>query len=120
MYKIRTIRYSPNSVSIQVYQIINRKRIIIRHFVTARNEQEKVALIKLAQDFISKASKQLGLFENGQSGNILLLNQTEFIGVYYNFFYELLSKLLIQIGFDKVKNNLLLDLVISRPSKSQF
>jgi transposase len=114
MYKIRTIRYSPNSVSIQVYQIINRKRIIIRHIGTARNEQEKVDLIKLAQDFISKASKQLGLFENGQSGNILLLNQTEFIGVYYNFFYELLSKLLIQIGFDKVKNNLLLDLVIIR------
>jgi transposase len=114
MYKIRTIRYSPNSVSIQVYQIINRKRIIIRHIGTARNEHEKVDLIKLAQDFISKASKQLGLFENGQSGNILLLNQTEFIGVYYNFFYELISKLLIQIGFDKMKNNLLLDLVIIR------
>ena len=114
MYKIRTIRYSPNSVSIQVYQIINRKRIIIRHIGTARNEQEKADLIKLAQDFISKASKQLGLFENGQSGNTLLLNQTEFIGVYYNFFHELISKLLIQIGFDKVKNNLLLDLVIIR------
>jgi transposase len=114
MYKIRTIRYSSISVSVQVYQIINRKRVIIRHIGTARNEQEKANLITLAQDFISKASKQLGLFENGQSGNILLLNQTEFIGVYYNFFYELISKLFIQIGFDKVMNNLLLDLVIMR------
>lgn len=43
-----------------------------------------------------------------------MLNQTEFIGVYYNFFYEIISKLFIQIGFDKLKNNLLLDLVIMR------
>jgi transposase len=114
MYKIRTIRYSPNSVSVQVYQIINRKRVIIRHIGTARNEQEKSNLITVAEDFISKASKQLGLFENNQSGNVLLLNQTEFIGVYYNFFHELISKLFIQIGLDKVKNNLLLDLVIMR------
>ena len=102
MYKIRTIRYSPNSVSVQVYQIINRKRVIIRHIGTARNEQEKSNLITVAEDFISKASKQLGLFENNQSGNVLLLNQTEFIGVYYNFFYELISKLFIQIGLDRV------------------
>lgn len=114
MYKIRTIRYSPHSISIQVYQIINRKRVIIRHIGSARNEQEKGDLILLAQDFISKASKQLALFENGQSENILLLNQTEFIGVYYNFFHELISKLFIQIGFDKLKNNLLLDLVVMR------
>ena len=114
MYKIRQIKYSASSVSIQVYRIENRKRIIIRHIGTARNEEEKTALLILANEFIEKISKQLNLYENNQSTNILNLAQTEFLGVYYTFLYELLSKLLIVIGLDKVKNTLLLDLVIMR------
>ena len=114
MYKIREISYTPNSVSIQVYQIINRKRVIVRHIGTAHNEGDKSDLLILAQDFIVKASKQLRLFENDHTGNILQLNQTEFIGVYFSFFHDLVSKLFIQIGFDKVKKILLLDLVILR------
>ena len=114
MYKIREIKYSTNSISIQVYQIINRKRVVLRHIGTAHNEQEKVDLLVLANDFIEKASKQLNLFKNNQSNNILHLNQIEFIGVYYSFLYELISKLIIQIGFDKVNKTLLIDLVIMR------
>jgi len=114
MYKIRQIKYTSSSVSIQVYKIENRKRAIVRHIGTARTQQEQSDLLVLAHDFIEKASKQLYLFENTQSNNILYLNQTEFIGVHYIFLYELISKLIITIGLDKVKNNLLLDLVILR------
>lgn len=114
MYKIRQIKYSATSVSIQVYKIENRKRVIVRHIGTGRNEQEKKDLLVLAHDFIDKISKQLHLFENEQSGNILYLNQTSFIGVRYSFFYELISKLIIIIGFDKIKKHLLLDLVVIR------
>src|SRR5690349_6913955 len=114
-YKIRQIRYASNSVSIQVYKIENRKRIIVRHIGTSRNEQEKADLLALANDFIHKASKQLLLFnDNNQSNNIFYINQTEFIGVHYAFLYELISKFIITIGFDKLKNSLLLDLVILR------
>jgi hypothetical protein len=59
MYKIRAISYSSSSISIQVYKIVNRKRVIIRHIGTARNDQEKTYLLSLADDFINKASKQL-------------------------------------------------------------
>ncbi len=114
MYKIRQIKYAPTSVSIQVYKIVNRKRVIVRHIGTAHNEQEQSDLLFLAKDFIEKMSQQLTLFEANQSTNILYLNQTEFIGVHYTFLYELISKLIITIEFDKVKNNLLLDLVILR------
>lgn len=114
MYKIRKIKYSSSSVSIQVYKIENRKRVIVRHIGTARNEQEQSDLLTLAHDFIEKISAQLYLFEDQQSGNILYVNQTQFIGVYFTFLYELVSKLIIKIGFDKIKNNLLLDLVILR------
>ncbi len=114
MYKIRQIKYAKNSTSVQVYKIENRKRIIIRHIGTAHNEEENKNLLALANDFIKKASKQLGLFNNDSANTILNLNQTEFIGIRYNFLYELISKIVITIGFDKIKNQLLIDLVILR------
>lgn len=114
MYKIRQIKYSESSVSIQVYKIENRKRVIVRHIGTARNEQEKSDLLVLANDFIEKISKQLFLFEDQQAGNVFYIRQTEFIGVYYTFLYDVLSKIILAIGFDKLNNTLLLDLVIMR------
>ena len=114
MYKISQIKYSANSVSIQVYKIENRKRVVVRHIGTARNEQEQSGLLALANDFIEKISKQLFLYGREQSGNLLYINQTQFIGVYYTFLYDVIAKLIITIGFDKVKNNLLLDFVIVR------
>lgn len=59
MYKIRSIKYSEGSISIQVYIIENRKRKIIKHIGTARNEDEKEKLILIAQDYIKNISKQL-------------------------------------------------------------
>ena len=47
MYKIRVISYSQNTVSVQVYTIENRKRKIIRHVSTAKNEVEKEKLIPI-------------------------------------------------------------------------
>lgn len=115
MYKIRQIKYSANSVSVQVYKIENRKRVVVRHIGTALNELEKANLLIVANDFISKLSKQLFLFESkSQSDSIFYFNQTEFIGVYYTFLYDLIYKLILLIGFDKLKNNLLLDLVVIR------
>ena len=114
MYKIRQIKYSKDSVSIQVYKIENRKRKIVRHIGTARNEQEKSDLLLLAHDFIKKISKQIILFERKGADKTLHLDKTEFIGIYYNFFYELMYKLIITIGFDKLKHQLLLDLVVMR------
>lgn len=114
MYKIRQIVYAFNSISIQVYKIVNRKRVIVKHIGTAHSEEEKAHLVSLANDFIEKVSKQLLLFENNSSDSIIYANQTEFIGVHYNFLYEFISRLIIAIGFDKIKSSLLLDLVIVR------
>lgn len=114
MYKIRQIKYSEGSVSIQVYKIENRKRVIVRHIGTARNQQQKSDLLALANDFIEKISKQLFLFEDQQAGNVFYIKQTEFIGVYYTFLYDVISKIILAIGFDKLNDNLLLDFVIMR------
>jgi transposase len=88
--------------------------VIVRHIGTSRNDQEKADLIVLANDFIENISKQLFLFNYEQSGNILYVNQTELIGVYYSFLFSVVSKLIITIGFDRLNNNFLLDLVVIR------
>ena len=46
--------------------------------------------------------------------NVLLVDRSEFSGVYYNFFYEVVPALIISIGLNKIKKQLLLDLVIIR------
>lgn len=114
MLRIRQIRYSKGSTSVQVYKIENRKRIIVRHIGTARTEQELQDLIILANDFIEKIGKQLFLFNNEASNNIINIKQTEFLGVYYTFVQELVHKLLISVGFDKLLSPFLLDLIIMR------
>ena len=98
----------------QVYKIENRKRVIIRHIGTARTPAELADLLTLANDFIKTITRQLFLFNEVYADNIINIRQTDFIGVYYLFFHELISKLILQIGFDKLKNSFLLDLVIMR------
>lgn len=114
MYKIRQISYSKGSTSVQVYKIENRKRVIIRHIGTAHNEEELNNLMILAKDFIETLSKQLSFFDEKESDKTLYIDQVELIGVHYGFFYELISKLILTLGLDKIKNNYLLDLVIMR------
>jgi len=114
MYKIRQIQYTANSVSIQVYKIENRKRIIVKHIGTARNEKEKSDLLQIAKQYIQQLSKQISLFEENTTARLLNLNQAEFIGIYYTFLYEVLGKLMKTIGFDALNNQLLVDLAIIR------
>ncbi len=114
MYKIRQIHYTAGSVSIQVYKIENRKRVIVKHIGTARNAKEKTDLLRIADQYIRKLTKQISLFEENTATDLINLNQTEFIGVYYTFLYELLRKLFKKVGFDMLNNQLLVDLAIVR------
>ncbi len=114
MYKIRQIKYTSNSVSIQVYKIENRKRVIVKHIGTARNEKEKTDLLKIAKHYIQQLSKQVRMFEENAPAHLVNIHQLEFIGVYYNFLYEVLSKLVKTIGFGSLNNQLLVDLAIIR------
>jgi len=114
MLKIRQIKYSKGSCSVQVYKIKNRKRIIVRHIGTARTAEDLSRLLSLATDFIDKSSKQLRMFEDRYSNIGLALSDLEFIGVYYSFFYDTMHKILLDIGFDKLQQAFLLDLAVIR------
>lgn len=70
----------------QVYKIESRKRIIVRHIGTSRTAGELTNLITLANDFIETKTKQLFLFNDEESDQIINIKQTFFIGIYYSFF----------------------------------
>ncbi len=57
---------------------------------------------------------RLSLFEETKFNNLLYLDKSEFLGVYYTFFYEIVWGLMNKMGITRIKKQLLLDLVIVR------
>lgn len=114
MLRIRVTKTASGASAVQVVYYRNRKRIIFKHIGSARNSQELESLKVVAQDMINNYSPEIPLFEEVKFDNLLYLDKSEFLGVYSTFLYETLSDLLSQIGLDKIKKQLLLDLVIIR------
>ncbi len=114
MFHIRVVKTGSGVQAVQVIYYRNRKRIIYKHIGSARDIDELTALKLIAQDLINNSSFQLALFEETKFDNILHLDKSEFLGVYFSFFYELVWGLFTQLGIDKIKNQLLLDLVLIR------
>jgi transposase len=75
----------------------------------------EISELKLvAQNFIDNYSPPLSLFEETRFNNLLYLDKSEFLGVYYTFFYEIAWGLMNKMGITRIKKQLLLDLVIIR------
>lgn len=114
MLRIRVVKTASGSRAVQIIYYRNRNRKIFKHIGSASTDEQIDALKLAAQDFINQYSPTLPLFEDSKSDNLLLLNKSEFLGVYYTFFYEVTSALISKIGLNKIKKKLLLDLVIMR------
>mgnify|MGYP000963986020 FL=1 len=114
MYKIRVVKTGSGASAVQVIRYQNRKRIVFKHIGSAHNAEELLEIKQLAHKVVEDASRQIALFENQTPANIIYLEQSEFLGVYYLFLYEALRSVCIQIGFDSIVSKLLLDLVIIR------
>lgn len=95
----------------------NRKLIVVKHFGSARNYEELLALKKTAAAWIEKESKQRSLFPSVKSvgSNLIRLDQCQYLGVRYGFIYEVLNQTAKHFGFCSLaKTNMLVDLVIIR------
>lgn len=114
MLYVRVIKTVSNSRAVQIVYYRNRKRLIFKHIGSGKTDEE-IALLKLiAQDIIDNFSPSLPFYEEFKFNNLLHIDKTIFLGVYYTFFYELISQLISKIGFSNIKSKLLLDLVIIR------
>lgn len=114
MLRIRVVKTASGSSAVQVFYYQNRKRIIFKHIGSGNTEEEIHSLKLAAEDFINNYAPPLPLFEETKADNVLLLNKSEFSGVYYTYFHEIISALISKIGLCKIKMKLLLDLVIIR------
>jgi transposase len=101
-------------VSIQVYRIVNRRRVIVKHVGTARSDEEKVEFLLIANEYIRNLTGQLSLFDVGRGEGLLPIDQKEFLGVYHTLYYDTISFLLNDMVLSGLGQGLLLDLVIIR------
>lgn len=114
MLKIRVVKTASDSRAVQIVYYANRKTKIFKHVGSASSDEQVEELKLLAVDLIDKVLPFLPLDVKPKSHNLLSIEKSEFIGIYYTFFYEIISELMVQIGLDKIRKNLLLDLVIIR------
>lgn len=114
MLKIRVVKRTSDSRAVQIVYYANRKTKIFKHVGSAKSEEQLEELKLIASDLIQNISPILPLDQEPKFNNLLSIDRSEFIGIYYTFFYEVIAQLMQQIGMDKIKQKLLLDLVIIR------
>ncbi|MBW6491638.1 MAG: IS1634 family transposase [Lentimicrobium sp.] len=114
MLRIRVVKTASGANAVQIVYYKNRKRIIFKHIGSANSAQELASLKMIAQDVIRNFTPEIPLFEEVKLNNLLHLDKTDFLGVYFTFLYEVISGLISQVGLDKIKKQLLLDLVTMR------
>jgi len=114
MLRIRNVITASGSRAVQVIYYLNRKRVVFKHIGSAKSNSELEALTLIAIDFIDNYTPELPFSEETKFDNLLYLDKTQFIGVYYTFIYEVLSGLVQKVGLSKLGKHLLLDLVIMR------
>lgn len=110
--RIRKIKNSSGSTSVQVVSRPNRKIKIEKHFGTAKNQEELAALLMQAGIFINDQTITPQLPFNAVTDEYL--EQIILKNVFHNYAYEFLSKCYANLGFDRVNSKLLKDLAIIR------
>ncbi len=114
MLRTRVVKTSSGASAVQVIYYRNRRRVIFKHIGSAKNNQELESLLLVARDLIKNTSADIPLFEDVRLDNLLYMDKCEFLGVYSTFLHEALSEIMTQMGLDKIKKQLLLDMVIIR------
>jgi transposase len=115
MLHFRVVKTKGNSRSVQVYRYENGKRVIVKHIGSTVQEHEVSMLLEMARVYIYDCTKQIQLFEEFKpKEDAVSLDQCDFIGVYYSYFYDVIRAIQNQIGYTLHADNLLNDLVVMR------
>lgn len=116
MLYLRTTKTASGATAVQVVRYNHRKRIIVRHIGSAHTPYELRSLKQTAIDWIEQETKQQRLFpsDTKQTPAITPIEKCAYLDTRYSFIYEFLFKILRLLHFDKLNNQLLLDLVLMR------
>lgn len=116
MYYIRTTQTASSKTAIQVVRYKKRKTVVVKHIGSADNPAEVLLLKHLARKWIDSLTRQGRLFpdEKETAAALTPLKKYQYLGVRYFFVYEIINKLFFLLGFNQIRNRLLLDLVLIR------
>lgn len=114
MYQTRTVITASGAKAVQVVRYVQRKRVIVRHIGSAHDDTELDRLLLAAQEWINEQTHQLSFFPDFNNSNVLFLNQSEYLGFYYTFLYDILFELQRRLGYTTLNVALLNDLVTIR------
>lgn len=115
MYRIRTTKTSSGAIAIQVVRYVNRKMIVAVHIGSAHNNEELMALKKIALIWIEKETKQLSLFPVATNSHLVSLDKCRYLGVRYGFIYKILTQVIKHFGFCSLtEKKMFADLVLIR------
>lgn len=115
MYHVRVVTTGSGAKAVQVIRYVRRKRVVEHHVGSSHDDAELDALVSAAQDWIAQQTHQLAAFPDVTSDNVLLLNQCEYLGVYYTFLFDIINGLQLRMGYTTIDTSSLLnDLVTMR------
>lgn len=114
MLRIRTVKTASGAKAVQVIYYLNRKRVVYKHIGSGKTDEHVQQLMVVAQDLIDNYSPRLPFGKEIKFDNLLFLDKAEFLGIYYSFLHEVLSKVIAKVGLSEVKKQFLMDLVIIR------
>lgn len=116
MLRVRTTKTASSATAVQVVRYEGKKTIVIKHIGSGKSSEDILLLRKAASDFIETHTGQQRLphLEQNTPGAILQLDKCEYLGARHTFIYEAITHMFTLLGFNKVENNLLYDIVLMR------
>lgn len=114
MFHIRTTKTASGGTAVQVVRYQRRKLIVAKHVGTAHDEEGIKALSEEASVWIERETRQSSLFSNTEAPLSFQVKRLRYMGFHYAMVYESLYELCRLFRFNRLRNKLLVDLVIVR------
>jgi len=114
---VRTVKTSSGATAVQIVRYEKRKRIVVSHIGSARTIEDLSTLKREALGKIEATALQKRLFPEEETSHlspILVRNKIAYLGARHTFIYETLTEIFGLFNFSKLRNQLLLDLVLMR------
>ena len=111
--RIRTTKTKSKATAVQVIRYDQGRTIVLKHLGSAFDPAGIAHLKAVARDWIINFTHQQTFLEK-ESTFDPLLSKYQYLGVRYNFLYEVLHQVFKLFSFDRLGNQLLLDLALIR------
>lgn len=116
MLHVRTVKTSSGATAVQIVKYVNRKRIVVSHIGSAHTEKDLILLKQEALKQVEHLTKQKSLFPPSKNtfSPVIVVHKSQYLGDRHTFIYDTLSHIFRLFKFNRLNNQLLLDLVLMR------